>query len=460
MNSYNWKKSIADISAKPRVHEGDPKQPRTVPKKTFGTPHGETIADIGPYERGSFDFAYDNIGGGTRTPSEVEEPEVLRDGSWDFDINGKRVWVPGETDSQEDAENTIPTGGIMGGGTNEDNNVEDSNDGGGTNEDDYNRDPEIDGPSGDFDDSETVDGTTEEDIVNVGDNENKTILESNAFLFEQQAEQRASEIYDPLIEGQEQAKEAIDFQTQLQIDGINKAIPYITRQFEAYQAKNGVGSGMQARQQNELVMDIADKVGTVYDSATMKKYAIDSKISEYQSAMAAGKQQLATQLYNQALSQAQFNADYLGMDYIQPEIQFVYDQMTAAKSQIADPNASAEERQQAQTTYDQLTSHLQDLGYSGDIGEGLTTYQQQQQAMQQANLEMQELIANELYDVEMASILDTTQATIMLNAGATIEEVLEQFPLADVNALYEWVRERESGSFSLDDLPTGGSDQY
>ena len=270
-----------------------------------------------------------------------------------------------------------------------------------------------------------------DDTSNLDPNAGKQIAPTDQFLFEEEAKETAAGIFDPLIAGAEKQKEVVDVGAEMQIEGIKQAIPYVTRQFEAYQAKTGFGTGMQMRQSNELIMDIAETVGQVYDVATMQKYEIDSKISEYQSAMAAGEYEIATQLYNQSLSQAQFTADYLGMPYVQPEIGYMYDQMTAAQAIINDPNASDTDRNNAQSSYDSLTKGLQDLGYTGDIGEGLQTYQQGQIEMQQMELELQEFIANELYDVQMASTLDTTHALQAVAGGMSVEEAIQNFPYAD-----------------------------
>jgi hypothetical protein len=284
--------------------------------------------------------------------------------------------------------------------------------------------------------------------INVG----KDILPTDPSIYGEQAAEEVGAIYDPLMEGLETQKEGVDLGAKLQIEGMEKAIPYVTRQFESYQAKTGFGTGMQMRQQNELVMDIAESMGEIYNQATLEKYAIDSKISEYQSAMAAGELSRATELWNQAQSQAQFAADYLGMDYIQPEVGFMYDQMTASQAILNDPNASDSEKTNAQTNYDTLISQLQTAGYTGDIGEGLQTYQQQQAEIQQAYLDIEEFVASELYDVSMGQIMDTNMAFSSLLGGMSIQDVIQQYPGADYMMLLELQQEIASGGDALSGL--------
>jgi hypothetical protein len=292
-------------------------------------------------------------------------------------------------------------------------------------------------------------------VPTIPEQETKTPAPYNQYLYKEQAEEDIGAVYDPLIEGAEQQKAAIDIGAEMKIEGITKAIPYITRQFEAYQAKQGLGTGMQMRQSNELIMDIAETIGEVYDIATLQKLGVDSKISEYQSAMAAGELSRATELYNQAQSQAMFASEILGQDYIQPEIGFMYDQMTAAEIIINNPDASEEEKSAAQATTDSLTQALKDLGYTGEVGEGLKTYQQYQRELEQYYVEVQDFIASETFDATMYSNSQTFQALQYMQAGHEWDEALTLFPFADVDKVIEIQGKITTGDLTWDigDLP-------
>jgi hypothetical protein len=277
-------------------------------------------------------------------------------------------------------------------------------------------------------------------------------------LYQEEAAEDIATVSAPMLEGFETQKEAVDIGAEMQIAGIEKAIPYVTRQFEAYQAKHGIGTGMQARQSNELIMDIAETVGDVYDKATLAKLGIDSKISEYQSAMAAGELARATELYNQAQSQAMFASEVLGQPYVQPEIGYIYDQMQGHQSIIDSLDASEAEKATAQTAYDGLTQTLKDLGYTGDIGEGLQTYQNYQREMEQYLLEMNDWIASETYDFQMYSQSQTWYALREMQEGKTWEEVLSIFPYADHDFIIEIQGKLTSGELDwqsvLEDMAT------
>ena len=248
----------------------------------------------------------------------------------------------------------------------------------------------------------------------------------------------AGEIYQPLISAAESEKEAIDFAAKMEVEGIEKTIPYVTRQFEAYQAKSGIGTGMQARQSNQLVMDIAATVGNVYQQAELSKYAVNSKVAEYQSAMASGAYDIATEKYNEALSQAQFMSDYLDMPFVQPEVQFMYDQMTVAQKIIADPDATPDEISQAQSSLSDFEKTLKDLGYTGDIGEGLQTYQQKLNELETFYQEAYDLYESSSFEVQYASQLQTVQAWKEVQQGnVDIADIFEKYPGADISYILD-----------------------
>lgn len=287
-----------------------------------------------------------------------------------------------------------------------------------------------------------VESTVDETEVGL-DTENKpSLAPTNTELYKTEGEQIAGEIYNPLIANAEAGKEAIDLATKMQVEGIQEAIPYVTRQFEAYQAKTGFSTGMQGRMSNQLVMDIATQIGDVYQEAELSKYAVDSKIAEYQSAMAQGAYDIATQKYNEALSRAQFMSDYLGAEYVQPEIQYIYDQMTVAQKVMSDEGATEEEKTAASTTLSGLETTLKDLGYSGDIGEGLQTYQQQVNALEEFYQEAIDLYEAGQFEVQYNTQLQTVQAWQEIRKGTTDPvEILTMFPGADVEQILEWLDE-------------------
>lgn len=293
----------------------------------------------------------------------------------------------------------------------------------------------------------TVKGAT---IPKMPTQETKQTAPYDPYTFSGQAKEDVAGVYDPLIKGAETMKGAVDIGAEQEIEGIYKAIPYVTRQFEAYQAKAGLGTGMQMRQSNELIMDIAETVGNVYDKATLQKLGIDSQISEYQSAMAAGELERATELYSQAQSQALL-ADQMGFGYVQPEVAYMYDQMSASQSIMDSLDATEAEKTSAQDTYNSLTKALKDLGYTGEIGEGLKTYQAYQREVERYMLEMQDYLASETYDVEMYSNSHTFLALQeMYIEGLSWDEAKAKYSYADIDIIVDIQGKITSGELSAD----------
>ena len=294
--------------------------------------------------------------------------------------------------------------------------------------------------------TEEVEGTTVADT--------KTVT-PNTQLYADEASEVASGIYDPLITAAEGEKGAIDVAASAEIEGIKEAIPYVTRQFEAYQAKAGFGTGMQGRMSNELVMDIAETVGNVYQQAELDKYGIDSKIAGYQSAMAQGQYDIATQMYNESVSQATFMADYLGMDYIPPEIQYSYDQMSVAQKVISDETSSPEQKAQAQATLTQLETGLKEMGFTGNIGEGMQTYQQQKDALSEFYNEVLEMQETSTFEVQFASQIETSMAWQEIMAGTDPATVFNKYPGADVDQVLTYLENAgDTGMTTIEQLTT------
>jgi hypothetical protein len=286
---------------------------------------------------------------------------------------------------------------------------------------------------------------------NEGSGDNQQPFGTDRNLYMDEAGEQAQDIYSPLIEGQEQALEATDESAQIQIKGLQEQIPYITRQFEQYQAKMGLATGVQIRQMNELTKDIANMGAKIFEQAELQKYNIRSKMAEYQSAMAQGQMEIAEGLYNQALSEAQMRAD-LGFDYVQPELQFVYDQMITAQNIMSDPQEDAGAKSEAQNTYNTLQTQLKDMGYSGDIGEGIKTYQQQQAEFEQAQAEYQLMLDQQELDFEMFSQHDTIGMLMAISKpeehnldlsdkGAVIEFLYTNYPYADLEDVMEYLND-------------------
>lgn len=286
------------------------------------------------------------------------------------------------------------------------------------------------------------------------------LVPTDKTIYGDKAKEVAANIFDPLIKGAETELEGVDVAAQQKIKGLESQIPYMTRQFESYAAKSGLGTGMQMRQMNELMTNISGEAANIYGEAEMAKFGIKSKMAGYESAMAQGEYELATDMYNQSLSESQFAADYLGQDFIQPEVKVMYEQMSVADSIINDPTSTEAQVLEAQKTYDTFETQLKESGYSGDVGEGIKTFQQQQQALQDAYVEAQQQIADDTLEYEMFSQLDTIHAFRELQGGKSLEEVMSLYPLADMSEVIEYYQEIAGTDATFGPPQTTGTEDY